>query len=221
MKNRENQAAAQATDRRKRFRVSLFGAFAWLTVLTLVCSHIFVLVQLYHAILEREEFYRRFGMAIVYDPEDVSSGATYFTSGRSRVQVYQPPGRRLVLKYLTDENVRYQPPRPREVIDLSWVKPDSENRFYIEIDLHANEGEGMPEIIVYSETESRRYLVQLPPGHPLADIPNKGMGNFFPEIANSRHMGSMPDVPRHIYRRFDPNWKGLSVWLDNAAETQP
>lgn len=206
-----------------RFRLSLFSVFAWLTLVTVVCSHIQVLSRLERAYVEQDRFYGQFGLAIVPDPALVSSAMIRFgNDDRLRVQVYLPQGRRFVLKYATHRpKVFYPPQHWEEVIDLSWVTPDSDRRFHIDFDLTAAEGQGVPTIIVTSATESRSYPIRTAPDHPLAAFPRNGVADLEHEISNGTHIGP-PDVPHSILRMFNSQKQGLDVWLDNAPdETQP
>ena len=101
-------------------RISLSMAFTWLTLLTLLASHSWTLVQLYNADEERRILFQRFGIATVHDPYEVSSAATWFSNERRcRIQVYLPPGRHLVLKYKIKDTGYFDYDNPQGEIDLA------------------------------------------------------------------------------------------------------
>src|SRR5688572_13043953 len=166
------QPTAPIASERQRFHITLSTAFTWLTLLTLIASHVWTLVQLYNVHEERRVLYQKFGIATVHDPQKVSSAATWFSNERRcRIQVYLPPDRHLVLKYKIKNASNFDYREPQGEIDLGWVSEellsDREPRFYVDAVTHHLENGGRTEVVVMAGNQSRNYFIDVPEGHIL------------------------------------------------------
>lgn len=217
----------------RRFRVTLWATFAWLTVLTLVASHIYTSYQFHKAKQEIVKLQDQLGIVRVTDPTRLTAAsADMAESYQYRFHFFRPQGRRLVLKYAFQDISQFTgspPPAAAGELPLFLVglDTDGENKA----------GEFVLVMALAKGATTTQLHINTRCGwhgkHQQIEIPTDTfVDHFFRKTQRGGRGGStwgrlerttapQPDVPLVLLRITEDGkthkQEGLIVWLENAA----
>jgi hypothetical protein len=114
-------ADASTPPRRWLPRVTLFRFFAWLTVLTLLGSHVATSYRLRQAQREIEQLRQRAGEPPTIESNRLTAGVLVLPAPNQwRFRIHKPGGRKLVLRYALSDIEPFDLPDPRSTSELSY-----------------------------------------------------------------------------------------------------
>jgi hypothetical protein len=218
---------------KQRFRISLFSAFAWLTVIVLIGSHVQTVRQYLRAQERIERLHSMYGMARVIDPQQPEAGGMPVSLNRDvRIHVYQPPGKRYRL--CVDTHDVYQFAERFPVVEQAVLTPDV-NEFYLFIRLQAAEQGSEAVLTLTWDGGSITEVVSFPQGHEVDHLVRR-TGKYFdgsycyvPPIKHlyktDRYVWNRNDAPIFVFATGLRDWQrhkggeGLLVWLEEVPSS--
>jgi hypothetical protein len=232
---------------KQSLRISLFGAFAWLTVIALAGSHLYTSYQLFNAKQKLAEAKRQYqilhaelGKVYVEDISRVTaSGAAMAVRNQWRFHVHRPQDRPLVLRWAfrgIDDLNRLQPP-PAEG-ELPIFLPGYDGRigtrevdFYLTIALTRDDGNAILQFGISANAGSAGWVREepkyhIPPDSVLDQYLKTGRGVSQVGFTNGAYKDArLPDTPFVLLRMTAESdsrtREGLIVWLDDVPATSP